>query len=46
MEARVLCEDEAVLVLAKEEFVDEGGEKRRPGEKWMVKGPREFITPI
>jgi major vault protein len=40
----VLAEDEAVLVVAIEDFVDqEGGVSRISGEQWLLKGPREYI---
>ena len=45
-ETMILENDEALLLMAEEEFIDEGGKKRVPGEKWMVYGPRDFITPI
>jgi len=37
----VLADDEAVLVKAKESF-----EKRKPGDKWMIYGPTEFVPPV
>ena len=46
LETTILGDDEALLLIADEEFVDEEGKTRKPGEKWMVYGPREFITPI
>lgn len=46
LETTILSEDEALLLIADEEFVDEEGKRRKAGEKWMVHGPREFITPI
>ena len=40
----VLGEDEALLLRAREGFTD-GKDKRLPGEKWMIRGPREYIPP-
>ena len=40
----ILAEDEAVLVVAIEDFVDpEGGVSRTSGEQWLLRGPREYI---
>ena len=43
---RILNENQAVLLQAKENFVDEKGVKRVPGDKWMIRGPCKFIPPI
>ena len=41
---KVLEDDEALLLRAREEFMDPFAEKKRlPGEKWMIKGPIEYI---
>ena len=40
----VLGEDEALLLRAREAFTD-GKDQRLPGEKWMIRGPREYIPP-
>lgn len=39
-------DDEALLLLASENFVDSEGTKRAAGEKWMINGPREYIPPV
>eukprot|EP00759_Apiculatamorpha_spiralis_P039191 PhF_6_TR38091/c5_g1_i1/m.56819/K17266/MVP; major vault protein len=38
----VLGEDEALLLTSKEQFVDETA-PRKPGDKWMIRGPREYV---
>lgn len=43
---KVLGEDEALLLLARNDFTDDSKEKRRSGEKWLKKGPTEYIPPI
>lgn len=43
--ARVLQEDQALLLKAQEAFKDEDGNERKPGDKWMVQGPRVYIPP-
>jgi major vault protein len=43
---KILNENEAVLLQAKESFIDENKEERVPGDKWMIKGPTRFIPPI
>eukprot|EP00727_Mastigamoeba_balamuthi_P009005 m51a1_g4727 putative major vault protein (834) ;mRNA; r:336372-339489 len=41
----VLAEDEALLLRAREE-VRIGKDARRPGERWMIYGPCDFIPPV
>ena len=41
----VLQEDEALLLLAKEDLKDHLGEAHNAGEKWMLMGPCEYIPP-
>lgn len=43
--ARVLQEDQALLLKAQESFTDEDGVARSPGDKWMVQGPRVYVPP-
>lgn len=43
---KVLGEDEALLLLARNDFVDDSKQKRISGEKWLITGPREYIPPI
>lgn len=45
-EIYVLKEDEALLLYAEHEFTDSKGEIHYPGEKWLIKGPGEYIPPI
>lgn len=42
----VLKEDEALLLYAENQFVDDKGEVHYPGEKWLFKGPGDYIPPI
>lgn len=42
----VLKEDEALLLFAENEFKDTEGAVHYPGEKWLFKGPGEYIPPI
>lgn len=44
-EVIVLDENDALLLKAKEPFHD-GKIERQPGERWMIKGPCEFILPL
>lgn len=41
----ILSDDEALLLLAKEEYEDEYG-IHKPGERWMVYGPRNYVPDI
>jgi len=43
---KVLGEDEALLLLARNDFVDDTKTKKLSGEKWLITGPREYIPPI
>jgi len=43
----VLGEEEALLLRAKEDFVDKkGGVKRSAGERWMLNGPLDFVPQV
>jgi major vault protein len=42
----VLTEEEALLLRAKEEFVGEDGKRHVPGDRWMVKGPTDYVPPV
>ncbi|EDO36139.1 predicted protein [Nematostella vectensis] len=46
----VLGEDEGLILKANESFDDisEDGKKvlRNPGDRWMIRGPREYIPPV
>lgn len=41
----VLGEQEALLLQARESFQD-GATERRPGDLWMIEGPRDYIPPV
>eukprot|EP01110_Echinostelium_bisporum_P011759 TRINITY_DN57_c0_g1_i2.p1 TRINITY_DN57_c0_g1~~TRINITY_DN57_c0_g1_i2.p1 ORF type:complete len:845 (-),score=482.36 TRINITY_DN57_c0_g1_i2:190-2691(-) len=41
----VLGEEEALLLRAKETFVDDK-EKHMPGDRWMIYGPTEYVAPV
>lgn len=43
---RILGEDEALLLMAREDFKDEEGKIHQSGERWMIKGPREYVPPV
>lgn len=42
----VLKEDEALLLYAENEYKDTAGVIHYPGEKWLFKGPGDYIPPI
>jgi len=42
----VLGEEEAVLVKAKESFVDDQKKQRKAGDRWMLYGPMDFVQPV
>lgn len=41
----VLSEEEALLLRAKEQ-IEVDGELRKPGDRWMVRGPCSYIPPV
>lgn len=41
----VLGEDEGLILKAVEGFVDSGTE-RKPGDRWMIRGPVEYVPPV
>ena len=41
----VLGEDEGLILKATEQFID-GESKRAPGDRWMIRGPREYVPPV
>jgi len=41
----VLGEDEGLILKATEEFMDVET-KRAPGDRWMIRGPREYVPPV
>jgi major vault protein len=42
----VLGEEEALLLKAKQTFVDNQGKKHVAGDRWMIYGPIDFVPPI
>jgi len=42
----VLAEEEALLLKAKETFVDEKKQTRQAGDRWMLYGPADFVPPV
>lgn len=44
-EIYVLASDEALLLAAREEFSDDDGD-HKPGDRWMVRGPKEYIPSV
>jgi major vault protein len=44
--AYVLASEEALLVRARVEFFDEESVDHRPGDRWMIYGPREYFPPV
>jgi len=42
----VLSEEEALLLRAKENFVDETKKERKAGDRWMLYGPADFVPPV
>jgi len=42
----VLGEEEALLLRAKESFVDEKKEKRSAGDRWMIYGPCDYVPSV
>jgi len=41
----VLGEDEGLILKSTEEFMD-GEVKRAPGDRWMIRGPGEYVPPV
>jgi major vault protein len=42
----VLSEEDSLLLKATQSYTDKEGNKKKPGEKWLVTGPSDFIKPI
>ncbi|XP_052073495.1 major vault protein-like [Mytilus californianus] len=43
----VLGEDEGVILRATESFIDKDAKiERKPGDKWMIRGPAEYVPPV
>ncbi|KAK3084843.1 hypothetical protein FSP39_020040 [Pinctada imbricata] len=43
----VLGEDEGLILRATESFKDgDSEEERRPGDRWMIRGPKEYVPPV
>ncbi|KAH3882664.1 major vault protein-like [Dreissena polymorpha] len=41
----ILGEDEGLILRANETFTD-GDVTRRPGDRWMIRGPKEYVPPV
>ncbi|XP_071093773.1 major vault protein-like [Haliotis cracherodii] len=43
----ILGEDEGLILRANECFKDkDGGDERNPGDRWMIRGPTEYVPPV
>jgi len=42
----VLGEDEGLVLRAVEHFIDEDNNERKPGDKWRIRGPCEYVPPV
>ncbi len=42
----VLMEDEGLILKCNEDFEDEQKIKRVPGDRWMIKGPTDYVPPV
>lgn len=42
----VLGEDEGLILKCIEPFDDENKVKRAPGDRWMIKGPTDYVPPV
>jgi len=42
----VLGSEEALLLRAREEFNQEDGVTRNPGDRWMINGPCDYVPPV
>jgi len=42
----VLGEDEGLILRAVENFTDENDVERKPGDKWRIRGPCEYVPPV
>lgn len=42
----VLDAQEALLLIAREQFLDDGDVERIPGDRWMIYGPTDYIPPV
>lgn len=44
----ILGEDEGLILRAQESFKDAnaGGAERQPGDRWMIRGPCEYVPPV
>lgn len=44
----VLGEDEGLILRAQEAFIDDQAEdkQRQPGDRWMIRGPKEYVPPV
>jgi len=42
----VLKEDEALLLIAKEKYIETALTTRKPGDRWMIYGPKDYVPPV
>jgi len=42
----VLEEDEALLLRARESFITDDKEEKKPGDRWMIYGPSDYVPPV
>jgi len=42
----ILTEDEGLILKCVEEFLDESKNKKVAGDRWMIKGPIDYVPPV
>ncbi|KAK3588873.1 hypothetical protein CHS0354_025855 [Potamilus streckersoni] len=43
----IMGEDEGLILRASEKFTDtDYGQERNPGDRWMIRGPKEYVPPV
>ncbi|KAK3587585.1 hypothetical protein CHS0354_032785 [Potamilus streckersoni] len=43
----IMGEDEGLILRANEKFTDtEEDQERNPGDRWMIRGPKEYVPPV
>ncbi|CAG0889129.1 unnamed protein product [Cyprideis torosa] len=45
-EIYVLSDVQGLVVRASEAFTDEAGKAHQPGDRWMIRGPAEYVPPV
>ncbi|PAA65947.1 hypothetical protein BOX15_Mlig027053g1 [Macrostomum lignano] len=46
MNVYVLSENEGLILRAQEEFKEAADRVRKPGDRWMIRGPAEYVPPV